>query len=129
MKLHIKETAAVAIAVACCVAMTAPAQAKGIDKVRVGSCSGSTHTKVKVGADDGRLEVEGQVDSNRNGQTWGWRIVHNGSISAHGTRITRAPSGSFEFRRTVVNLRGTDTIRFRAVNRRNGEVCNATVHF
>jgi hypothetical protein len=130
MKLHIKQTTAVAIAVASCIAMSAPAQAKGIDKVRVGSCTGpTTTTKLKVGADDGRLEVEGQVDSNRAGQTWNWRIVHNGSISAHGTRTTLAPSGSFTVRRTVVNLRGTDTITFRAVNTHSREVCRTTVLF
>jgi hypothetical protein len=130
MKLHIKQTTAVAIAVASCIAMSAPAQAKGTDKVRVGTCSGpTTVTKIKVGADDGRLEVEGQVDSNRAGQIWNWRIVHNSSVSAHGTRTTLAPSGSFTVRRTVVNLPGTDTLTFRAVNTRSREVCRATVSF
>ena len=83
--------------------------------------------KLKVGPEDGRLEVEGEVDSNRNGQTWRWSILHNGSLSASGTRTTRAPSGSFEVRRTVVNLRGTDTLTFRARNPRTGEQCRGIV--
>jgi hypothetical protein len=130
MKLHIKQTTAVAIAVASCIAMSAPAQARGTDKVRVGSCTGpTTTTKLKVGADDGRLEVEGQVDSNRVGQHWNWRVVHNGSLSTYGSRTTLAPSGSFTVRRTVVNLRGTDSVMFRAVNTHSREVCRTTIYF
>jgi hypothetical protein len=106
----------------------APAYAShGDDVVRRGGCTGSTHWKVKAGHDDGRIEVEGEVDSNRNGQTWAWRLVHNGSVSAHGTRTTKAPSGSFEVHRRVVNLKGTDTLTFRARNSRSGEVCRGTV--
>jgi hypothetical protein len=100
----------------------------GDDTIRRGSCSGATHWKLKVGPDNGRLEVEGEVDSNRNGQTWFWSIRHDGSLSASGTRVTRAPSGSFEVRRTVVNRPGTDTIVFRARNARTGELCRGTVN-
>ena len=64
------------------------ALADGDDPVRRGSCSGSTDWKIKVGPEDGRLEVEAEVDSNRSGQTWRWRLVHDGSVSASGTRST-----------------------------------------
>ena len=119
------------VAAAALVATTTPVAFAhgGDDKERRGSCTRSTDWKVKVGPEDGRLEVEGEVDSNRNGQTWRWRIMHNGSLSASGTRVTRAPSGSFEVRRTVVNLRGPDQIVFRARNPRSGEVCRGTVNF
>ena len=71
------------------VAGTAPAAlAGGDDTVRRGSCSGSTDWKIKVGPEDGRLEVEAEVDSNRSGQTWRWRLLHDGSLSASGTRTT-----------------------------------------
>ena len=129
MKLHLKETTAVLVAVASCVAVSGPAQARGTDKVRVGSCTGSTDWKLKVGPDDGRLEVEGQVDSNRAGQVWTWRIMHNGSVSASGRSTTAAPSGSFTVRRTVLNRAGTDAIVFRAANTRSGEVCRGTLNF
>jgi hypothetical protein len=129
MKLRVKETAAVAIAVASCIAMSAPAQARGTDRVHVGHCTGASQTKIKVGAENGRLEVEGQVDSNRVGQNWNWRIVHNGSVSARGTKATQAPSGAFTVRRIVVNLRGTDILTFRATNPRTGERCGASVSF
>jgi hypothetical protein len=108
----------------------APAEARGggDDTVRRGHCSGATTWKVKVGQDDGRLEVEAEVDSNRAGQTWTWRLVHDGSVSAHGSRVTKAPSGSFEVRRLMVNRAGTDTVTLRARNTRTGEVCRGTVH-
>jgi hypothetical protein len=111
------------------VAAAPAAHANDADKVRRGSCSGSTDWKLKAGPDNGRLEVEGEVDSNRNGQSWSWRIVHNGSVSAAGTATTRAPSGSFEVRRRVVNLRGTDALVFRARNSRTGEVCRGTLSY
>ena len=129
MKLHITGATAALVAVASCLAVSAPAQASGSDKVRVGSCTGATDWKLKVGLDDGRLEVEGQVDSNRVGQTWNWRMYHNGSLSAYGTRTTLAPSGSFTVRRTMLNRAGTDGIVFRAVNPRSGEVCRGTLSF
>jgi hypothetical protein len=119
-----------AASVAALVVAGAPAaHAKDGDVERRGSCSRATDWKVKVGPEDGRLEVEGEIDSNRRGQTWRWRIVHNGSVSASGTRTTQGPSGSFEVRRLLVNLRGTDTITFRARNPRSGELCRGTVRF
>jgi len=100
----------------------------GDDRViQVGSCTGSTDWKLKVKTDDGRLEVEGEVDSNRNGQRWDWTIRHNGSVSARGTATTVAPSGSFEVERRVVDLAGTDRIVFRAVHA--GEVCRGVVNY
>lgn len=119
-------TAAV-LAVTATMLAAAPATANDRDVVRRGGCSGATHWKVKAGPDDGRIEVEGEIDSNRNGQHWNWRIVHNGSVSARGTGVTKAPSGSFEVRRLLVNVPGQDKIVFRARNSRSGEVCRGTV--
>jgi hypothetical protein len=133
MNTHVTRTLAAAATLAAVtgtVAATSPAAlANDDDRVRRGSCSGSTDWKVKVGPEDGRLEVEGEVDSNRAGQTWRWRLVHNGSVSASGTRMTGGRSGSFEVRRVSVNLRGTDSFVFRATNVRSGEVCRGTVNF
>ena len=99
------------------------------DRERRGSCSGSTDWKVKVGPEDGRLEVEGEIDSNRRGQTWRWRLYHNGALSAHGLRTTSGSSGSYKVRRTSVDLRGTDRFTLRARNTRNNELCVGTVNY
>jgi hypothetical protein len=128
--MNTRTMAGVGAALALTVTMTAaPAMAKDGDVIREGSCSGSTDWKVKASEEDGRIEVEGEIDSNRVGQTWRWRLVHNGSLSARGTKTTRAPSGSFEVRRVVVNLRGTDKLVFRATNVRSRETCRGVVNF
>ncbi|CUR59976.1 conserved exported hypothetical protein [metagenome] len=115
-------------AIAVPLVLTAPAQAKGSDAtIREGSCSGSTDWKVKVKPDDGRLEFEGEIDSNKVGQTWNWVLKHNGTRSASGTATTRAPSGSFSIERRVVNLSGVDKLVFKATNPRSGETCRGVV--
>ena len=96
--------------------------------VKTGSCSDGARWKLKVKKNDGRLEVEGEVDSSRSGQTWRWRLMHNGSLSASGVRTTGGRSGSFEVRRSTVNSRGTDSFVFRARNTRSGELCVGTVN-
>lgn len=109
--------------------LAAPAHAGDDDVIKRGSCSGSTDWKVKAGPEDGRIEVEGEVDSNKNGQTWRWRLRHNGSLSAKGTATTQGPSGSFEVRRVIVDAKGTDRILFRARNPRTDEVCRGVLNF
>jgi hypothetical protein len=109
------------------IAAAAPAQASDDEVRRQGSCTGRSDWTLKAKHDDGRIEVEGEVDSNRVGQTWRWLIRHNGSVSARGIKVTRAPSGSFEVERRIVNLSGVDTIVFRARNPRSGEVCRGVV--
>jgi hypothetical protein len=83
--------------------------------------------KLKAKPDDGRIEVEGEVDSNRAGQAWGWVLKHNGSVSARGTKTTAGTSGSFTVARRMTNLAGTDHFTFRAVRRATGEVCRGTI--
>ena len=64
----------------------------GDDRViRASDCTGSADWKVKVKSDDGRLEVEGEIDSNAVGQRWRWTIRHNGSVSDRGTATTTRP--------------------------------------
>ena len=95
--------------------------------IRTGSCSGAADWKLKVKTDDGRLEVEGEIDSNVSGQRWRWALRHNGSVSDRGVGTTTGRSGSFEVERKVVNLAGTDTVVFRAV--RDGQVCRGVVNY
>jgi hypothetical protein len=92
-----------------------------------GPCSGSAHWKLKAKPDDGRIEVEAEVDSNHSGQVWSWRIKHNGSTSAKGSGTTHGASGSFSVNRRMANLAGTDHFSFRAERRGSGEVCHGTI--
>ena len=123
-------TAALAVPAISVAALAGPATASGgnDDRVeRTGSCSGRTDWKIKAKSDDGRIEVEAEIDSNRVGQTWNWRFKHNGSVFSTGASTTKAPSGSFEVRRKPADFAGTDNFVFRAVNPRSGEVCRATI--
>jgi hypothetical protein len=95
--------------------------------VKTGTCSDGARWKLKVKTDDGRLEVEGEVDSNTSGQSWRWKIKDNGSVAAKGSATTSGSSGSFSVERKIADASGTDTIVFRASH--SGEVCSGTIAF
>ena len=107
-----------------------PASAGGDREViRRGSCSGSTDWKYKAKADDGRIEVEYEVDQNRSGDRWKVRLFHDGNRFFKGTRVTGGASGSFDIERKVNNHQGVDRFRARARNVRTDEVCRGRVSF
>jgi hypothetical protein len=103
--------------------LAGPVLAKDGDVIRVGACSGRSDWKLKLSDEDGRIEVEYEVDQNRVGDTWRVRIRHDGDLVFAGQRITRGPSGSFEVRILQRDRAGDDVFTARAVNTRTGEVC------
>jgi hypothetical protein len=105
----------------------APAMAKDGRVTASGSCSNSGTWKLKASPEDGRIEVEAEVDTNRNGQKWAWTMTHNGGGAVRGTGTTKAPSGSFEVRRVMSNLAGTDTFAFTAQRVGTSQVCRGIV--
>src|SRR5436190_19797582 len=95
------------------VAMLGPvdaAWAGGGDIVKSGSCSGSATWKLKLSPENGKIEVEFEVDSNRAGQTWRVKLFHDGDRFFNRLRTTKAPSGSFEVRKITGNRAGDDLI-------------------
>ena len=110
------------------VALAPAASAKGSDGVRAsGSCSAGANWKIKAKHDDGRIEVELEVDSNKVGQTWAVTIKDNGVLVFSGDRVTKAPSGSFSIEKRVTNRAGTDSFVGVAKNTKSGEKCTARV--
>jgi hypothetical protein len=99
------------------------AVAKGGDVIQRGSCSGSSDWKLKLSPEDGKTEVQFEVDSNVVGQTWKVKIFKNGDRIFSGKRVTKAPSGCFEVRLVTSNPAGSDTYRGRAVNPSTDETC------
>lgn len=95
--------------------------------VRAGTCTAASTSRIKAKHEDGRIEVEFEVDQNVVGKTWNIRLLHNGDVFFTGQRTTQAPSGSFEVRKLTGNRAGTDTLKGRARNPQTGEVCIATV--
>lgn len=59
-----------------------------------------------------------------------WSVVlrRPSAVLVRTTRVTRAPSGSFELRRIVADLAGRDRISARATSP-SGEICRATAAF
>jgi hypothetical protein len=110
-------------------ALVAPASAShgGGDVRTSGGCSRSAHWKMKAKPDNGRIEVEAEIDSNRSGQVWRWKLKHDGSVSARGSRTTGGASGSFHVQRRMANLAGTDRFVFRAEHA--GQVCRGTISY
>ena len=109
---------------------TVPAQASGGDDYRVirtGSCSGSAVWKLKAKEDDGRIEVEFEVDSNRNGQVWQVGLRRDGDLFWGGQRTTVGPSGSFDVEKRISNSAGDDVIVGRATH--GSQVCRGQVTF
>ena len=93
------------------------------DVVRRGSCSGQSDWKLKLSPQDGRIEVEFEVDQNVSGDRWRVKIRHDGNIAFRDTRRTHGASGSFEVRTVEPNHTGSDAFRARARNVSTGEVC------
>lgn len=124
-----KRTIGILAAGAAAVAMAIPGIATASDDdIRAGGqCTGGTTSKIKVKPDDGRLEVEFEVDQNRTGDRWKVKLKDNGDVVFKGSATTRGPSGSFEIERKISNKSGTDSITGTARNTDGGERCAAKV--
>jgi hypothetical protein len=92
-----------------------------------GGCGGPAVWNLKAKPDNGRIELEAEVDSNHVGQVWDWTITHDGSTSARGSSTTHGASGSFTVQRRMSNKAGTDRFVFRAERRATGDVCRGTI--
>jgi hypothetical protein len=122
--MRVRTLATLTLPLAFAASVLTTAQASASSDVRAsGTCSATTTWKLKAKPDNGRLEVELEVDSNRAGQTWSWTLADNGAQVSSGTGTTVAPSGSFEVRRRIANLAGVDTITAQASSAATGEVC------
>jgi hypothetical protein len=110
-------------ALALVMAGTLPASAKGAVVTKHGSCSRNSDWKMKLSPDNGKIEVEFEVDSNVNGQTWHVQLFKNGGQILATNKVTRAPSGSFELRKLATDTMGRDTFRALAHNIASGENC------
>lgn len=109
------------------VAGAVPALAKDGDVIRRGACSGASDWKLKLSPENGKIEVEYEVDSNKVGQTWQVRIVKNGNVIFRGARETKGASGSFTVRLVTANTAGDDVFRARATHA--DEVCAGSATF
>jgi hypothetical protein len=103
------------------------ATAKNGDVRVAGTCTGASASKLKLSAENGRVEVEFEVDQNRNGVRWNVVLRRNGKLVTRTSALTKAPSGSFTARKLVANGPGADLIKATAT--RPGETCTAKATF
>ena len=120
---NVRLLAAATLLVAATAIAPSTVAAKSSDVVRTGNCSGAADWKLKAGKDNGRIEVEFEVDSNHNGQVWRVKLFDNGVRRHRGLHTTMAPSGSFTVRPTIPNMAGPDDIVARARNLVSGQLC------
>ncbi|MEX2202634.1 MAG: hypothetical protein WD965_00955, partial [Actinomycetota bacterium] len=99
------------------------------DVIQEGGCSGSSDWKLKLSPENGRIEVEFEVDQNVSGDRWRVKIRHDGDRVFRGTRTTGGASGSFELRIVEDDRAGADTFRARARNLSTDEVCRGSATF
>lgn len=123
---HLIVALAAGIAAATSLAFAAPASGGGDREVRVrGTCTGAATSKLKLSEENGRIEVEFEVDQNVNGRRWRVTLKRNGVRVFRGIRTTQPPSGSFEVRRLVADRAGRETITARARALSDGQLCTA----
>jgi len=99
------------------------------DVIERGSCDGSSDWKLKLSPEDGRIEVEFEVDQNVSGDDWKVKIRHDGDRVFRGTETTGGASGSFEVRIVENDHAGTDAFKAKARNQSTDEVCVGTASF
>jgi hypothetical protein len=99
------------------------ASAKGGPGVRVsGVCTQNSTAKLKLSRENSGIQVEFEVDQNRNGVHWKVTLRQNGALVTSATATTHAPSGSFSLRRVISRTQGTITA---VATRSSGERCTA----
>jgi hypothetical protein len=114
-----------AVAASALVAVPAGSAKTGDRSIRIhGVCTQQTTSTLKLRREDRGIEVEFEIDQNRNGVPWTVTLSRNGRTVTSFTATTRAPSGSVEIRRILAGRLGTARITARAT-RASGETCTA----
>jgi hypothetical protein len=96
------------------------AQARGGDhggggEVRVaGDCGRGATAALRLRADDRRIELRFRLRQSRGRGAWRIAVVHEQRVSYRATRRTTRSDDSFELRRTLPDLPGSDTVTVHA---------------
>jgi hypothetical protein len=92
-----------------------------------GACSATSSWKLAAKPDNGKIDVEFEVDGHRSGQVWTLTIKDNGVRVFHGTRTTAGASGSITVSRRIANRAGADHLVGIAHYPATGESCRGSV--
>lgn len=105
--------------------VVSPVAARDTDVIKTGACSGGGTYKLKLSEENGRLEIEFEVE-HRSNQQWNVVIKRRNNVIFRGKRTTSSASQSFTAR--VVNGPGTGG-QVQAVATRSGQRCVATATY
>ena len=98
----------------------------GGEEVRLaGDCGRGATASLRLRAHDQGIEVRFRVRQTRGRGVWRIAIVHENRVSSRATRRTSRSDDSFELRRVLPDLRGSDTVVVHAWGPR-GLSCRAT---
>jgi hypothetical protein len=98
----------------------------GARAVKQGPCSASADWKLSVKPDNGRLQVEFEVEHAKPGSTWSVRMTDNGTQFFTGSRTANSQH-KFQVRKLTNNRAGADKVTAQATNDASGQVCKGTV--
>ena len=90
-----------------------------------GVCGRGTTASLRLRADDGRIEVRFRLRQRRGRGVWRIAIVHEQRVSSRATGRTTRSDDSFELRRMLPDLPGSDTVVVHAWGPK-GRGCRAT---
>ena len=94
--------------------------------VRVaGQCGRGATSSLRLRARDGGIEVRFRLRQSRGRGVWRVTVVHEHRVAARATRRTTRSDDSYELRRTLPDLQGSDTVEIHAWGPR-GLGCRAT---
>jgi hypothetical protein len=98
----------------------------GGDDVRVaGTCGRGATSSLRLRGHDGGIELRFRLRQTRGHGVWRLAVVHEQRVASRSTRKTTRSEDSVELRRTLPDLRGTDTVVVHAWGPR-GLGCRAT---
>lgn len=104
------------------------AHAKDGDVIRRVICTGQAEIKLKASPENGRIEVEAEIDEAVPGQRWNLVLKSNSSVIFRGDRTVNR-FGNIEVRQLTNNGAGPERISAAARNLQTGERCNVAVTF
>ncbi|MDQ3554748.1 MAG: hypothetical protein M3395_10130 [Chloroflexota bacterium] len=98
------------------------------EREREGDCSGRADWELEVEREGGGLEVELEIEAIKAGKVWDVRIKQNGNRFFK-ANLTTDREGEIEVERQRPDTAGPDKFWFKAINQKNGQVCQGSLTY
>lgn len=110
------------------ITLTSISLSKDGDVIRRSNCSGPAKSKLKASPENGRIEVEYEVDNATRGQRW-VIVLKKGRRTILQRTKTVNSAGEIRVRKVTSNGSGSERISALARNLNTGERCSVTLRF